>query len=155
MRFVKMEIIKVDDIIAKYKGGTENIIPVLQDIQERYYYLPKDALIQAADEMAVPLSRVYSIATFYNAFSLIPKGRNQIKVCLGTTCYVRGGEGLMKQLENNLHVKTGNTTEDYKFSIESVHCLGCCSIAPVVMVNKKSFGRVKEDDIKGIIAKFK
>ena len=150
-----MEIINIDDIIEKYKDRKENIIAVLQDIQERYYYLPKAALKEAAEKMEVPLSRVYSIATFYNAFSLLPKGRNQIKVCLGTTCYVRGGEGLMRQMENQLHIKVGKTTEDRQFSIESVHCLGCCSIAPVVMVNTKSFGRVKEDNIKRIINKYK
>lgn len=150
-----MEALAIDDIIEKYQDQRGQVIAALQDIQERYYYLPKQALQIVSEKMKIPLSRIYSIATFYNAFSLVPKGKYQTKVCLGTTCYVRGGEQLQKSLEEELNISIGETTADRKFSIDSVHCLGCCSIAPVITVNNKVYGRLQEEKVKEIINKYK
>ena len=150
-----MEMQNVSEILQKYQGQSNQVITALQEIQEKYYYLPRNTLKEVSEKMNVPLSRVYSIATFYNAFSLVPKGKYQTKVCLGTTCYVRGGENLQKALENELNIKLGGTTEDKNFSLESVHCLGCCSIAPVVTVNNKVYGRLQESNIKEIITKYR
>ncbi len=149
-----MEPIIVNDIVEKYRGQKGQVIAALQDIQDKYYFLPKQALIDVAAGLDVPLSRIYSIATFYNAFSLVPKGKYQTKVCLGTTCYVRGGEELQKTLENELGIPLGETTSDHKFSMESVHCLGCCSIAPVITINNKVFGRLREEKIREILKKY-
>lgn len=149
-----MDIEEVNTILEKYKNKTEMVINALQDIQDRLYYLPEEVLKKVSEKLNVPLSRVYSIATFYNAFSLVPKGKNQIKICMGTTCYVRGGEGIMKTLEEHLKIKSGETTEDKKFSIETVHCLGCCSIAPIIMVNKGAHGRLREETILDILKKY-
>ncbi len=150
-----MENHDVSEILQKFRGQDTQVIAAMQEIQEKFYYLPRTTLKEVSEKLNVPLSRVYSIATFYNAFSLVPKGRYQTKVCLGTTCYVRGGEDLQRALEGELKIRMGQTTTDRNFSLESVHCLGCCSIAPVITVNNKVYGRLQEADIKKIITKYR
>jgi NADH:ubiquinone oxidoreductase subunit E len=121
---------------------------VLQDIQKEYRYLPCHALEETAAALNVPLSKVFSVSTFYNAFSLIPRGEKVIRVCIGTTCHIRGAEQIEHQLENLLKIKAGQTTEDQKFTLEVVACVGACSMAPVVIVNDEFKGNFKVSDVK-------
>ncbi|TFH65437.1 MAG: NAD(P)H-dependent oxidoreductase subunit E [Candidatus Zixiibacteriota bacterium] len=115
---------------------------VLQDIQREYRYLPCEALLQTAQVLDVKLSKVFSVATFYNAFSLNPKGEKVVRICVGTACHIRGSALIKEQIEHHLGIKAGQTTEDMKFSIEVVACVGACAMAPVVIVNDKYHGGV-------------
>ena len=116
---------------------------LLQDIQREYRYLPCEALIKTAEHLDVKLSKVFSVATFYNAFSLNPKGEKIVRVCVGTACHIRGAKLIQEQIEHHLGIKAGQTSEDMKFSIEVVACVGACAMAPVVIVNDKYHGGVK------------
>ena len=116
---------------------------VLQDIQREYRYLPCEALLQTAGALGVKLSKVFSVATFYNAFSLNPKGEKVVRVCVGTACHIRGSKLIQEQIEHHLGIKAGQTSEDMKFSIEVVACVGACAMAPVVIVNDQYHGGVK------------
>lgn len=115
---------------------------VLQDIQREYRYLPCEALVRTAEELNVKLSKVFSVSTFYNAFSLNPKGEKVVRICVGTACHIRGAKLIQDQIEHHLGIKAGQTSEDMKFSIEVVACVGACAMAPVVIVNDKYHGGV-------------
>jgi len=134
---------KLPEIFNRYPRDPQSLIAVLQDIQKEFNYLPCDALKQAAEAFDVPLSKVFSVSTFYNAFSLKPKGDRIIRVCMGTTCHIRGAKQILEQLETKLNIKAGETTKDMKFTIEIVNCVGACAMAPVVIVNKDYHGSVK------------
>ena len=125
---------KVPDIIGRYPKDPQSLIAVLQDIQKEYNFLPFEALKQAAEALDVPLSKVFSVSTFYNAFCLTPRGEKIIRVCMGTTCHIRGAKQILEQLETRLKIKAGETTSDGKFTIEVVNCVGACAMAPVVVV---------------------
>jgi NADH-quinone oxidoreductase E subunit len=140
-----------DDYPPKDKSS---LIPLLQDIQSIYGYLPEDALQEIADFVGLPLSRVYGVATFYNQFRLIPLGENVIKVCRGTACHVRNSSNILYAIESTLNIKAGETSRDKKFSIEVVNCIGACSIAPVITVNDEYFGRLTVKEIPAILKKF-
>jgi len=131
-----------------------SLIPLLQDIQSIYGYLPEDALQEIADFVALPLSRVYGVATFYNQFRLIPLGENVIKVCRGTACHVKNSSNILYAVESTLNIKAGETSRDKKFSIEVVNCIGACSIAPVITINDEYFGRLTVKEIPAILKKF-
>jgi NADH-quinone oxidoreductase subunit E len=131
-----------------------SLIPLLQDIQSIYGYLPEDALQEIADFVGLPLSRVYGVATFYNQFRLIPLGENVIKVCRGTACHVKNSANILYAIESTLNIKAGETSRDKKFSIEVVNCIGACSIAPVITVNDEYFGRLTVKEIPAILKKF-
>ena len=137
---------KVPDIIGKYPKDPGSLIAVLQDIQKEFNYLPCEALKQAAEELNVPLSKVFSVSTFYNAFFLNPRGEKIIRVCMGTTCHIRGAKQLLEQLETRLKIKAGETTPNMEFTIEVVNCVGACAIAPVVVINDKYHGNCKVSD---------
>lgn len=149
-----MDLAKVDVIIDRHAQKKGALIAVLQDIQDTFYYLPEEAMRKVSDNMNVPLSRIYSLATFYNAFSLEPRGKNKVCVCLGTTCYVRGGERILAGLKDKLKINEGETTEDKQYTLETVHCLGCCSIAPVMMVNNDTHGRLREEKTIDIVHRY-
>ncbi len=125
----------VPAIIDKYKAQKKALIAILQEIQETYNYLPEEALRLVSKKLGIPLIDVVSVATFYRAFSLKPKGRHQITVCLGTACHVRGGPKVLEEFERKLGIKAGETTPDKKFTLETVNCLGCCAIGPVVVAD--------------------
>lgn len=127
------------------------LIPLLQDIQGIYNYLPENALKDISDFVNMPLSRVYGVATFYNQFRLTPLGENVIKVCRGTACHVKNSANILVAIENELNVKAGETTRDKKFTLEVVNCIGACSIAPVILVNDDYYGRLAVKDIPKII----
>lgn len=142
------------NIAAAYGGDKRHTLAILQDIQKKYNYIPKEALYMLSDVLAVPLSRLYGIATFYKALSLRPKGRNIIKVCDGTACHIRSSQVLISEIEKQLGIKPGETTADGQFSLETVNCLGSCAIAPVMVVNDVYYGRVTPSDLEAIIKKY-
>ncbi len=137
-----METSVIDSILHKHPQETSSIIQVLLDVQNELYYLPKDALAYISKALNVPMSTTYHLATFYKAFSLRPKGKYPIAVCTGTACHVQGSLKILEQVQRELNIKEGETTPDKKFSVESVRCLGCCGLAPVVTVGKALHGKV-------------
>ena len=145
--------LKTKQIVKKRRGDKSALIAVLQDIQEAFNYLPKEALKTAAKAMNVPFSRVYEAATFYTAFSLKPRGENVIKICLGTACHVRGAAILQDRFETTLGIKPGQTTKDGKFSLETVNCVGACALGPVVVINTDYHGQVTSNKVDKIIKK--
>ncbi len=146
---------KITEIIEKYGKDSNAIVAILQDVQEEHNYLPREELEKLSKELDVPLSRILSVATFYNAFSLTPKGKYPINFCLGTACHVRGGERIMEKIERELGIKRGETTEDLKFSLDEVRCLGCCGLAPVMMVGKDVQGKLSEAKVIPILNEYK
>ena len=146
---------KVSEILQRYEPEQSSIIAILQDIQEAYGYLPRETLVEVAKELNIPLSRVLSLATFFRAFSLKPKGKHPIHVCMGTACHVRGAQLILEKFERELGIKTGETTEDFNFSLDAVRCVGCCGLAPVVMVGEDVHGKVSQMKVPGIIKKYK
>jgi len=150
-----MEVSKIDSIIKQYKARDSAILAILQDIQAKEKYLPKEALEYISQKMHIPLVKIFRIATFYNALSLKPRGRHQIDVCLGTACHVRGGKKILEKMERDLGIPVGETTHDNRFTLESVRCLGCCSLGPVAVVDGKVFGRLGQDKVSGLLKEFK
>ncbi len=134
--------VAVERIVQRNHSDPAMLIAMLQDIQEECNYLPKDALTLLADLLQVPLTRVYSVANFYRAFSLKPRGKHLLQVCLGTACHVRGGPQILEQICRVLNVKTGDTTEDGEFTIEGVHCVGACALGPVIAADGAYYGRM-------------
>lgn len=141
-------------VIEKHKGDKGALMPVLQEAQEIYGYLPIEVQTIIAKEMDIPLEKVYGVVTFYAQFSLNPKGKYKISVCLGTACYVKGSGDLYDKLQETLGIKGGECTPDGKFSLEACRCIGACGLAPVLTVNDDVYGRLTVDDIAGIIAKY-
>ncbi len=132
---VNIEAAKVKAFITKYSSDKNALITILQDVQSEYNYLPRKALIIVSQTLNVPLIDIISVATFYSAFSLEPRGEHTVTVCMGTACHVRGGPKILEEFERKLKIKAGHTTEDKKFTLETVACLGCCAIGPVVVVD--------------------
>jgi NADH-quinone oxidoreductase subunit E len=130
------------------------LISYLQDIQKELNYLPQEALRFVAGRVNIDLPRVYGIATFYKSFSLLPRGRHMIHVCLGTACHVRGGANLLDSFERELGIRTGETTYDDKFSLESVRCVGCCGLAPVFIVDGKFYGKMTQEKIPQVLGSY-
>jgi len=145
----------VKDIIKKYDGDKTAMIAILQDVQEELRYLPKEALSSISKKMEVPLTRIYEIATFYNAFSLKPRGKYLVEICLGTACHVQGGANLKDRLERDLAIPSGETTPDKMFTLEEVRCLGCCSLAPVVRIGADVHPYLTQDGIPKILRNYK
>ena len=133
---------KIKRLVEKYGGGSEAVIQVLQDIQNEYRYLPREALTYLAQYAKVPIAQIYHVATFYTAFSLKPKGEHVIQVCTGTACHVRGAPRILDQLERDLGIKAGETTDDMKFTLETVNCLGSCALGPLVVIDGKYHGHM-------------
>jgi len=144
----------VDEILARYSFNEASLIAILQDIQKQFNYLPQNLLRYVALTMNIPLTRVYSISTFYSAFSLKPRGKHLIDVCLGTACHVRGGMNVMERLERELGIKNGETTYDEKFSLKSVRCVGCCGLAPVVVIDDEFHGKIAQEKVPKILSKY-
>ena len=132
---MEAEELKVKKYIKKYSNEKKALISILQDIQEEYNYLPQEALKIVSKTLAVPLIDILGVATFYRAFSLEPRGKHLITVCLGTACHVRGGPKILEEFERKLNIEAGETSKDGQFSLETVACLGCCAIGPVVVVD--------------------
>lgn len=137
--------------LVKVPGG---LMPALQKAQEIYGYLPKEVQIMIAEAFDVPLSEVYGVATFYSQFSLYPKGKYQVSVCLGTACYVKGSGEIFDEISKVLGIANGEVTPDKIFSLDATRCVGCCGLAPVMSVNGEVFGRITAKDVAGILAKY-
>ncbi len=146
---------EVDKIIRINEEEAGNLISLLQKVQGQYNYLPPDVLYYVSEKLKIPPAEVYGVATFYTQFKLIPKGKNVITCCEGTACHVKGGQSLLTYLENSLGIKSGETTYDELFSLESVACLGCCAISPVCIINDKIFGNLTLKKLKKILTQFK
>lgn len=142
------------EVMQKYPKEQRYTLGILQDIQRKYGYVPKEALVMLSAYLNVPLSRLYSMATFYKAFSLKPKGENMIKVCDGTACHIRSSMVILKELEKLLEIKLGETTEDGRFSLESVNCLGACALAPAIVINKTCYGKVTPASLREILESY-
>ena len=141
--------------IEEWKGKPGNLIMVLHKVQQTYGYIPREIAIEISSLLDVPLAKIYGVVTFYNFFKLQKAGKYIIQVCLGTACYLRGGDDLMKEFERQLGVGVNATTPDGLFSVEAVRCLGCCGLAPVVVVNGEVHGKLATKDVVGIIEKYR
>ena len=145
---------KVDKILAKWNRDPSYAIEILQDLQEEHRHLPKDVLQYAADELCVPVGRLHHIATFFKAFSLKPRGKHVVEVCMGTACHVKGAARILDAFTRELGVPEGGTTKDLQFTLEPVRCLGCCAIAPVVKVGKELHGELAAAKVKTVVKKY-
>ena len=146
---------KTKEIVKKHGKDKSALIAVLQDIQESFNYLPKDALKTAGKALGVPFSRVYEVATFYTAFSLKPRGEHIVKICMGTACHVRGAAAIQDKMERTLCIKPGETTSDNKFSLETVNCVGACALGPVVVIDTEYHGQMTMNKVDKVIGKLK
>jgi NADH-quinone oxidoreductase subunit E len=131
---------KVTEIIQKYNSDKGFLVPILQDVQKEYNYLPREALNALGSVLNVPMSRIYEVATFYKAFSLTPRGRHQLSLCLGTACHVRGASLIQESIERALDIEAGETTDDLEFTFETVNCLGACALGPILVVDEEYKG---------------
>ncbi len=141
----------LDAIVEPYLGKKEMVIPVLQVIQDHYGYLPRPAIEVVSRLMYIPLSSLYGVATFYSQFKLKPRGRYIIRVCKGTACHIQGSPKIAERIEAILGVQSGETTDDLKFTLEEVACIGACALAPVIMVNDNPHGRLTPDKVKAVL----
>lgn len=146
--------IQFREMIQQYKDRKGALIPVLQAAQEIYGYLPEEVMKEIAVSLHLPFSEIFGVATFYSQFKLQPRGRNVIRVCSGTACHVRGGPGILQALEEELGIKSGETTVDFRFTLEPVACLGACGLAPVMMINDDTFGRLTKNKIRKILDQY-
>ncbi len=145
---------RVDRIIDRHQGEPSSLIQVLLELQNENRWLPKQDLDRIAERLGVPLSRVQHIATFYKAFSLTPKGRHEVHVCMGTACHVRGAGRILDTLEELTGIQPGETDVDLKFSLETVNCLGCCALGPVVEVGEKTHGKMTVAETAGVLKSY-
>ena len=142
---------KVVAILDKYRRDRGLLVSILQDVQSEFYYLPRDIIELVSQEMAAPMSQVYGVATFFKAFSLQPRGRHLINVCLGTACHVRGANRIMDKLQRDLDIMPGETTKDSRFTLESVNCVGACALGPMVIVDGKYHGQMNTDKVASVV----
>ncbi len=145
---------KISAIVKKYGKDKSQLVSILQDIQAEYHYLPRQTLDKLCKKMDLPQSQVYSLATFFRAFSLEPRGKHLVNVCLGTACHVRGGELILESLERQLDTRRGGTTKDMKFTLESVNCMGCCATGPVVKIDDEYYGHMTNDKVEPMLKKY-
>ena len=134
---------KVDEILGLHAADPSSLIMVLQDVQREYSFLPPEALQRVSGALSVPMAKIHAVATFYKAFSLIPKGKHTLRVCLGTACHIRGAKQLVDEVDRLIRIKPGETSEDMKFSLETVNCVGACAMAPVFIVDETYHGKAK------------
>ena len=152
---VEIDYMELDNIIEEeFSNDQENLIMIIQAIQRRYNYLPRPALTYLSTKIGVPLSQIYGVATFYSTFSLEPRGRNIISICLGTACHVRGGERVRERIEGALDIGDRETTEDQRYTLETVRCIGCCSLGPVIKINEDMHGHISSDQVNKILDQY-
>lgn len=143
------------EFIGQWKEKPGNLIMILHRVQEEFGYIPRQAAMKVAELLDVPLAKIYGVVTFYHFFKLNKPGKYNIQVCMGTACYLKGGEDLIQELENLLGIGVNQVTSDGEFSIEAVRCVGCCGLAPVLVVGEEVFGKLTKDKLPDIIAKFR
>jgi NADH-quinone oxidoreductase subunit E len=145
---------KVGQVLQKYQHDKSVLVDILHDIQAEGGYLPKEVLEEISHGLDVPLSRVYSVATFFKAFSLEPRGRHLINVCMGTACHVRGAVKVLEKIEQELGIKTGETTSDLKFTLETVNCVGACALGPMVIIGENYHGEMTPDAVSSVLESY-
>jgi len=149
-----MDDTKLNEIINKHQGEASSLIQILLEIQRENHWLPKEVLERVSQKLNVPLSRIQHIVTFYKAFSLVPRGRHEIHICMGTACHVRGAPRLLDTVQELIGIKAGDTDMDLKFSLETVNCLGCCALGPVMEVDGKYHGKISPAEIEGVLKNY-
>ena len=152
---MEVDVNKVDEIIESYGLEQRALIPSLLDIQNIYNYLPPDALQRVGEKLQVPMIQIYQVASFYSAFSLEPRGKHIITVCLGTACHVRGAERLIDFVGQELNILPGETTPDYQFTLEAVNCLGTCALGPVMVVDGKYYGNMVASKVERVLNRYR
>ncbi|MCK9401092.1 MAG: NAD(P)H-dependent oxidoreductase subunit E [Bacteroidales bacterium] len=145
---------RIDQIIDKHQGEASSLIQVLLEIQSENHWLPREALERVSQKLQVPFTRIQHIATFYKAFNLVPKGRHEIHICVGTACHVRGANRILETVEDLTGIKPGETDVEMKFSLETVNCLGCCALGPVIEINGKTHGKVSVSKTAGVLKSY-
>ena len=146
---------QLNEVLAKFQGIKGTLIPALQEAQNIYGYLSKEIIERIGENLDIPVSQIYGVVTFYSQFHLNPRGRNIIRVCQGTACHVRGAKAILQALEDNLNISAGGTTADLRYTLETVACIGACGLAPVMMVNDDTHGRLTPEAVPEILAKYK
>lgn len=159
MSSIKIELRKEDEefingVCKSFNNDPQELINVLHSCQEHFGYLPAEIQESVAENLNIPVAKVYGVVTFYSFFTMTPKGRHPISICLGTACYVRGAEKVLEEFKKELKIQVGQVTEDNKFSLSSLRCVGACGLAPVVMVGDKTYGRVAPDDVRNILKEY-
>jgi len=149
------DLLKISAIMKEYREQKGNLMPILQQVNKAFNYLPGDILLYISEELNIPIAEIYSIATFYNAFNLEPRGKHVINVCVGTACHVKGAPGIIEALSNELGVEVGETTDDMNFTLETARCFGCCGLAPVITVDDNVHGLMKRADVPKILKQYK
>ena len=144
----------VDSILNKWRNNGSSLVSILLDIESKYNYLPKDALFRVSERLQIPLSHVYSVATFYKSFHLKPRGKHIITICSGTACHVRGGPKILNEIESQLNIEAGETTPDKNFTLETVRCLGACALGPLMVVDKKYYGQMNTKKVASTLKKY-
>jgi NADH-quinone oxidoreductase subunit E len=145
---------EVAELVDKWKDKEGNLIMILHEIQNHHGYVPRELSLELSGLLDVPLARIYEVITFYNYFKLTPPGVHRISVCMGTACYLKGGQDILNDLKNILHVEEGQTTKDGNFHLDVVRCLGCCGLSPVMMIDGKVYGKVKKAELTEILSKY-
>lgn len=149
---IEIDYMELDRLIEEeFASDKENLIMIIQAIQKQYNFLPEPALKYLSEKIKVPYSQIYGVGTFYATFSLEPKGRNIISICLGTACHVRGGERVKERIADTLNLNGKHTTDDMRFTLEGVRCIGCCSLGPVIKVNEDVHGRIGADEVEKVL----
>ena len=149
-----MNVETIDQIIDKHQREAGSLIQILLDIQSENHWLPKEALERVSDKLKVPMSQIQHITTFYKSFSLVPKGRHEVHVCMGTACHVRGAQRVLDSVQDQIGIKPGETDVDLKFSLETVNCLGCCALGPVMVVDGEYHGNIAPAQIEGTLKNY-
>jgi len=152
--YLGMDNDKIDQIVDRHKGEASALIQILLEIQGENHWLPRQALERISQRLHVPLSRTMHIASFYKAFSLVPKGRHEVHICMGTACHVRGAKRILETVEDLTGIKPGETDVEMKFSLETVNCLGCCALGPVINVDGKTHGMVSVSQTEGVLKNY-
>jgi NADP-reducing hydrogenase subunit HndA len=148
------DIAKIKEICLTFNNDPQELINVLHKCQEHFGYLPAEVQEVVSNELVVPVAKIYGVVTFYSFFTMTPKGKHPISICMGTACYVRGAEKVLDEFKKELKLSVGETTKDGKFSLSSLRCVGACGLAPVVLVGDKTYGRVAPDDVKNILKEY-
>ncbi|MFO8235650.1 MAG: NAD(P)H-dependent oxidoreductase subunit E [Bacteroidales bacterium] len=155
VKIKEQDLKKIQEICAEHSYQPGELINILQRAQEHFGYLPAEIQEVVANELKISVAKVYGVVTFYSFFTMIPQGRYPISICTGTACYVRGADNVLQEFKRKLNIEVGQSTEDGKFSINCLRCVGACGLAPVVQVGDKTYGRVAPDDVEGIIEEYK
>ena len=145
---------KMEEILSKYKQDKSNLIQILNEVQEAYGYVPRNAQLEISKYLDIPMAEIYGVITFYSRFSLKPKGKYNVAVCLGTACFVKGSEKILDKLKEKLGIDVGQTTKDGKFSIEATRCIGACGLAPVFTVNGEVYGKATPEMLEKVIDEY-